>query len=1345
VAELTNGPPAAPVEAGPEATTPPATPLIQRERSLVREVARLAAERAAAELELSTTYATRKTAAERDHQKARREVEARVAAETEAAKADHQKGRQAATTRFGTEQAAIEAKVGQKREEIAAQVEADKEKSAAEHEDVRWQATTLYEAARDDIRRKYEALEQRFNADAQTIVPLQEEARFVHEDYAKYDVSGGEAKEAPEPEAEGEAAAEAEAAAVDPGDPNDNPVPHLPEAIADLDARLYELKQLSLPKFIEWGQFSVVFLGLAIALAVPLLFVLKPWPLAVGLAVIGSVLIGLGLRTWLAATAHAQVARLRPALAHSLAESEALVARCPAWINARRGEEMAEAERKRDRAYRKADDAHRRETQDARVRLDLEAQQAEDAFEKRAGELRRLRDEALRMADERFARQVLEIKRKSQVDFAKVEERFGPKKAAEQAAYQAAWDKMATQWHEGLDHAGAEAEAIRAEDRRLFLPWEAWKPAPAVPPGVRFGSLRIDPATLKGGVPKEPKLRPALPAFDLPALVPLYGSQGSLMIKASDPAGRDQAVELLQTTMLRLLTSLPPAKVRFTIIDPVGLGRNFAAFMHLADYDEQFVTSRIWTEATHIEQRLADLTEHMEIVIQKYLRNEYQTIEQYNAQAGEVAEPFRFLVVANYPAGFNDNAVRRLASVMDSGARCGVHTLISVDSKQVTSTSLSVPLAQLESQSLTLDWKGGRFEWQADEDFSRYPLAVDENPRPEVVSKLMHEVGAASKAAKRVEVPFEVIAPANDRWWTGDSRSTLDVPLGRAGASRLQSLKLGKGTSQHVLVAGKTGSGKSTLMHALIVNAALRYSPDELEFYLIDFKKGVEFKTYAHYHLPHARVIAVESEREFGLSVLQRLDGELTRRGDEYRKVNAQDVASYRNSPDHPRCPRILLIIDEFQEFFVEDDKLAQEASLMLDRLVRQGRAFGIHVHLGSQTLAGAYSLARSTLGQMAIRIALQCSEADSHLILSEDNSAARLLSRPGEAIYNDANGMVEGNHPFQVVWLADTKKEDYLRRLLEMDRARGQEIPRPQIVFEGSIPALVGNNPRMEELLRAPSWPAEPPKAPLAWIGEAIAIKDPTAAVFRPQGGTNLLIVGQDDEAATGILAAAVLGLAAQHPPDNARFVILDGLPIDSPFAGSLARVAGALPHPNRVAGPRDMASAIHEVGDEFDRRMGEQATADLPSIYLIINDLQRFRDLRKGEDDFGFSARDEDAVAKPADRLAAILRDGPNVNVHVLVWCDTMTNVNRTIDRASLREFELRVLFQMNANDSSSLIDSPIANKLGANRAFFNSESENILEKFRPFQIPDDAYLDRVRVALCNRPAPAPAGGPA
>ena len=84
------------------------------------------------------------------------------------------------------------------------------------------------------------------------------------------------------------------------------------------------------------------------------------------------------------------------------------------------------------------------------------------------------------------------------------------------------------------------------------------------------------------------------------------------------------------------------------------------------------------------------------------------------------------------------------------------------------------------------------------------------------------------------------------------------------------------------------------------------------------------------------------------------------------------------------------------------------------------------------KTLAGAYSLARSTIGQMAVRIALECSEADAHLILSDENTAARLLSRPGEAIYNDQNGLLEGNNTFQVVWATRPRAATILGKLKE-------------------------------------------------------------------------------------------------------------------------------------------------------------------------------------------------------------------------------------------------------------------------------------------------------------------------
>jgi S-DNA-T family DNA segregation ATPase FtsK/SpoIIIE len=403
---------------------------------------------------------------------------------------------------------------------------------------------------------------------------------------------------------------------------------------------------------------------------------------------------------------------------------------------------------------------------------------------------------------------------------------------------------------------------------------------------------------------------------------------------------------------------------------------------------------------------------------------------------------------------------------------------------------------------------------------------------------------------------------------------------------------------------------------------------------------------------------------------------------------------------------------------------------LLLDRLVRQGRAFGIHVLLGSQTLAGAYSLARSTIGQMAVRIALQCSEADAHLILSEDNTAARLLSRPGEAIYNDANGLLEGNHPFQVVWLPDSEREYYLREVARRAKQMQHPMP-PPIVFEGNVAADPGKNESLREMLESVP---EASQSAQAWLGAAVAIKEPTAANFRRQSGSNLLLVGQQEEMALGVLATALVSLAAQMPTnDAASFYLLDGTHPEAPHAEFWSQVATRLPLDIRCVLPRKVPETLTTIAAELDRRM-QSSDDSAPPIYVFIHNLARFRDLKKSDDDYGFSMS-EDTEVSPGKQLTSILRDGPAFGIHVLVWCDTYNNLNRWIDRPTLRDLEMRVLFQMGATDSSNLMDSPEASRLGVHRAILYSEEQGQWEKFRPYGPPADEWLGWVRRRLENR----------
>jgi hypothetical protein len=408
--------------------------------------------------------------------------------------------------------------------------------------------------------------------------------------------------------------------------------------------------------------------------------------------------------------------------------------------------------------------------------------------------------------------------------------------------------------------------------------------------------------------------------------------------------------------------------------------------------------------------------------------------------------------------------------------------------------------------------------------------------------------------------------------------------------------------------------------------------------------------------------------------------------------------------------PRILLIVDEFQEFFVDDDRVAQEANLLLDRLVRQGRAFGIHAIMGSQTLDGAYTLSRTTMGQMAVRIALQCSEQDSYIILNEDNAAARLLSRPGEAIYNDAAGNVEGNSPFQVVWLNEKHREVLLQDLAERDNGNKRDL----VVYEGNVPTYLHENQAFTNVTKISK-----PLAAKVWLGGAMAIKEDTFATFRAASASNLLIVGQQDETTTNMVASSLLSLQAQYKKNDASFVLLDGTPADSAFANVLTDIAREMSCNVEKVGPREVESAMATLYAELQKRLKDGA-GNAPSIYLVINALHRFRDLRRNEDDYGFSVGDDDKPKTPSQVLGELLKEGPTLGMHVIAASDTLANLNRIFDRQALREFDMRALLQMGANDSTNLIDMPDASRLGMHRALLYSEETGTIEPFRPYASP-------------------------
>jgi len=903
--------------------------------------------------------------------------------------------------------------------------------------------------------------------------------------------------------------------------------------------------------------------------------------------------------------------------------------------------------------------------------------------------------------------------------------------------FDAQWQKLESDWRERTQPIWETIDAANIAARDAFPAWQPerwknWHPPTEFVNAALFGRLEADLKRLADAVPQDKRLALPTPAASLP-LVLTYPREGSVLFETTK-MGTEPVTAALNNILFRLLATTPAGKLSFTIVDPVKLGQSFPAISHLADFEENLINGRIWTQPNQIEEKLAELNEHMEKVIQMYLRNEYETIVEYNAQAGTIAEKYHFVVIADFPANFTDTAVRRLMRIAASGARCGVFTLVHWDHRHVAPPDF-LPEELRKTSVCVSATETGQFILSHPA-LPRAQVLLDAPPGDEFATEFLRMVGEASRGSNRVEVPFTQVAPPDTEIWSEETSEELRVPIGRSGATKLQYLSIGKGTRQHALIAGKTGSGKSTLFHVIITNLALWCSPEQVEFYLVDFKKGVEFKSYATHRLPHAKVVAIESDREFGLSVLQRLDDELKRRGELFRKLGVQDVAGYKRAGGTEPMPRCLLMIDEFQEFFVEDDRVSQAANLLLDRIVRQGRAFGIHCLLGSQTLGGAYTLARTTIGQMVIRIALQCNEADAYLIMDENNPAPRLLSRPGEGIYNDMAGMMEANSPFQAVWIDEPERDRQLEKVRTLaNRKFNGDYPGP-IVFEGNAPADVRDNPELRAALE--NKPTQPPATARVWLGAPNSIKGPTAAVFQKRSGNNLLMVGQREEPVLAMVSIALISLAAQFPrpagggacetktdggacpTSGVRFVVFESTRPDSPERELLERTVKAIPHDVVLGKPGDLPGILNQLAEELKRRTEDEHAPATPT-FLFIHGLQNFKKLRQ-EDEFAFSS-DE---ANPAAQLQKLISEGPSHGIHVFATVDTYNNVTRYLGRKTLTEFEMRVLFQMSVNDSASLCDDPKASTLGLHRALLYNEQEGYLETFRPYALPAVEWIE-------------------
>jgi len=773
--------------------------------------------------------------------------------------------------------------------------------------------------------------------------------------------------------------------------------------------------------------------------------------------------------------------------------------------------------------------------------------------------------------------------------------------------------------------------------------------------------------------------------------------------------------------LLRLLYALPAGKLQIWAIDHKNAGANISSLNALCEFKD---TLRIVTSLDEVSPLLRELDGMMGEMTRNVFTYKENTWEAYNASHEGDALPL--IVIPIYSMhGFSAAQLDMLQKLLENGPRFGMICLLADVAFEDLEERLQTRFEELEFDSERIERGGSEIGQYRNLLLEMANNSVSDQRIGALSELYANEYKENSKKPVR-EINF--LSLFDDiNMWEGNTAAGISATIGWDGAGRAVNFEFGVGrgaSAYHALIGGTTGSGKSVFLHTLIQSLAGKYSPEELQLYLLDYKKGDEFKKYADARgnawLPHVKMISRHKDPRFALELFDYLDKEFKRRSDLFG--NYGDIVAYRNNGG--KIPRIIVIIDEFQVMFEEycGLNISDEVAKRLSTIFKQGRSYGIHLVLATQSLASLhFSGMAGVLGQIGLRIALKGMAQDG--ILADGNRAAENIIPKRQCVVNHAFGLrdsdgainnivtdVPFSDPAQV---EDCKK---LRALIER-KAKSMHVMSSCRVFNGAeLPEL----PRRDIVaasLKSENWKT----MFTVLLGARTDFSStPFSVDFTEEQREHLIIAGEDGNLSSDF-EVRITGEAVWNGLRRDILISLEDLPSSeilyyNPAVGAVPQdVPGHFIALNGRAKEKELLDAFHEL----------DASRAKKKIVFVEN-FQEARLLHPSDAPrTSFSSRPSDPQPETPHSIFASLFNGTDdPKYHVLLMTKNFGFMNKEVLARSGAEANIlkgcakRVAFNLSDDDLNAMIPhQKVSDRRGPRRVWFEDMRTGVVLDFLPY----------------------------